>query len=162
MGFLWYIFRTISYSALCPSNPHDIQHKLLSFTSVRFFRMLHVERQQERDNIDHTLNLQRKKRSTRVLYQNSVSSLCEYVLIITIDKYHYLSILLCFIFISNFRIVLSWLNTLRPRQNDCHYADGIFKCIFLNEDLRIVNKISLKFVPKRPINNIPALVQIMT
>ena len=50
------------------------------------------------------------------------------------------------------------LNTLRPRQND---ADDIFKCIFLNENIWISIKISLKFVPKGPINNIPLLVQIM-
>ena len=53
------------------------------------------------------------------------------------------------------------LNTLRPRQNGRHFADDIFKCIFLNEDVWISIKISLKFVPKGPINNIPALVQIM-
>ena len=53
------------------------------------------------------------------------------------------------------------LNTLRPRQNGRHFADDIFKCIFLNENVWISIKISLKFVPKGPINNIPALVQIM-
>ena len=53
------------------------------------------------------------------------------------------------------------LNTLRPRQNGLHFADDIFKCIFLNENVWIPIKISLKFVPKRPVNNIPALVQIM-
>ena len=53
------------------------------------------------------------------------------------------------------------LNTLRPRQNGRHFADDIFKCIFLNENVWILIKISLKFVPKGPINNIPALVQIM-
>ena len=52
-------------------------------------------------------------------------------------------------------------NTLRPRQNGCHFADDIFKCIFLNENVWIPIKISLKFVPKGPINNIPALVLIM-
>ena len=35
------------------------------------------------------------------------------------------------------------------------------KCIFLNENLWILLKISLKFVPKGPINNIPSLVQVM-
>ena len=35
------------------------------------------------------------------------------------------------------------------------------KCIFLNENVWTPIKISLKFVPKSPINNIPALVQIM-
>ena len=53
------------------------------------------------------------------------------------------------------------VNTLRPRQNGCHFTDDIFKCIFLNENVWIPIKISLKFVPKGPINNIPALVQIM-
>ena len=36
-----------------------------------------------------------------------------------------------------------------------------FKCIFLNENVWILIKISLKFVPKGRINNIPSLVQIM-
>ena len=36
-----------------------------------------------------------------------------------------------------------------------------FKCIVLNEYVWSLNKISLKFVPKDLINNIPALVQIM-
>ena len=53
------------------------------------------------------------------------------------------------------------INTLRPRHNRCHFADDIFKCIFLNENVWITIKISLKFAPKGPINNIPALVQIM-
>ena len=53
------------------------------------------------------------------------------------------------------------LNTLRPRQNGRHFADDIFKYIFLNENVGIPIKISLKFVPKGRINNIPALVQIM-
>ena len=57
---------------------------------------------------------------------------------------------------------LLFINTLRPRQNRRHFADDIFKCIFLNENVWILIKISLKFVPKGSINNyIPALVQIM-
>ena len=55
----------------------------------------------------------------------------------------------------------SWVNTLRPRQNGRHFADDIFKWIFLNENVSIPIKIPMKFVPKCPINNIPALVQIM-
>ena len=54
-----------------------------------------------------------------------------------------------------------FFNTLRPRQNGCHFAEDILKCIFLNENVWIPIKISLKFVPKDPINNKPALVQIM-
>ena len=52
-------------------------------------------------------------------------------------------------------------NTLRPRQNGRHFPGDIFKCIFLNENAWIAIKISLKFVPKGPINKSLALVQIM-
>ena len=41
------------------------------------------------------------------------------------------------------------------------FADDIFKCIFVNDHVWFVIKIPLKFVPRGPINNIPALVQIM-
>ena len=40
-------------------------------------------------------------------------------------------------------------------------ADDIFKRIFLNENVRILIKISLKFVPKGPIDNKSALVREM-
>ena len=53
------------------------------------------------------------------------------------------------------------LNTLRPRQNGRHFADDTFKHIFMNENVRFSINISLKFVPKGLINNIPELVQIM-
>ena len=53
------------------------------------------------------------------------------------------------------------INSLRPRRNGCYNADDIFKCIFLKENVWIPTKISLKIVPKGPINNIPALVQKM-
>ena len=53
------------------------------------------------------------------------------------------------------------LNTLRPRQDGRHFPDDIFKCIFPNENAWLSIKISLKFVPKGPINNIPSLDQIM-
>ena len=53
------------------------------------------------------------------------------------------------------------VNTLRPRQDGRYFADDVLKCIFLNENVWISLKIPLKFVPRGPINNIPALVQIM-
>ena len=53
------------------------------------------------------------------------------------------------------------LNTMRLRQNGHHLPDDIFKCIFLNENVFVSIKISLKFVPKGPINDITALIQIM-
>ena len=52
-------------------------------------------------------------------------------------------------------------NTLRLRQNGRHFPDKIFKWIFLNENVWISINISLKFVPRGPINNIPTLVQVM-
>ena len=54
------------------------------------------------------------------------------------------------------------VNTSRLRQNGRHFADDVFKCIFLNENVWFSLDISLKFVPKVLINNIPTLVQIMT
>ena len=53
------------------------------------------------------------------------------------------------------------LNTLRPRQNGHYFADNTFKRILFKEHVIISIKVSMKFVPKVPINNIPALVQIM-
>ena len=53
-----------------------------------------------------------------------------------------------------------WLNTLRPRQNGRHFPDDISNSIFLNEKVWLI-EISRKFVPKSPIDNIPALVQMM-
>ena len=54
-----------------------------------------------------------------------------------------------------------WFNTLRPRHHGHYSTHYIFKCIFLNENVWISIKISLKVVPKGPITNIPALVQMM-
>ena len=54
-----------------------------------------------------------------------------------------------------------WVNTLRPRRSRRHFADDSFRYIFLNENIWISIKISLKFIAKSPINDIPALVQIM-
>ena len=53
------------------------------------------------------------------------------------------------------------INILRPKQNGRYFPDDICKCIFLNETVWISIKISLKFVPDGPINNIPAIVQMM-
>ena len=63
--------------------------------------------------------------------------------------------------VASIKLVRLSFNTLRPRQNGRHFPDDIFKLIFLNENVWIFIKISLKFVPNGPIDNIPALVQIM-
>ena len=58
-------------------------------------------------------------------------------------------------------LIVIAFNTLRARQDGRHFPEDILKWIFLNENLWISLKISLKFVPKVQIDNIPALVQIM-
>ena len=58
--------------------------------------------------------------------------------------------------------ITEWdINTLRYKQHYRHFIDDIFKCILFNENVWIPVKISLKFVPKGPINNIPVSVQVM-
>ena len=53
------------------------------------------------------------------------------------------------------------VNSLRPMQDGRHFADDIFKCIFINENVWVFIIISLKFIPKGPMNDVPALVQTM-
>ena len=62
----------------------------------------------------------------------------------------------------------TWLNTWRESINSppldkmaAILADDIFKGIFLNENDRILIQISLKFVPRGPVDNKWALVQVM-
>ena len=52
------------------------------------------------------------------------------------------------------------VDVLKPIQNSRYFADYIFRGIFMNENVWIAIETSLRFVPKGPINNIPALVQI--
>ena len=42
-------------------------------------------------------------------------------------------------------------------KNGRHFPYGIFKCIFVNPNVWILIKISLKFVPEAPINNYPSI-----
>ena len=50
------------------------------------------------------------------------------------------------------------LTHLPPGQNYRHFADDIFRCIFVNENFCILIEISLKCVTDGPIDNNPALV----
>ena len=56
------------------------------------------------------------------------------------------------------QLLLCSVNTQGPRENGPHFADDIFKCIFFKENVWIPIKISLKFVPNDPFNNVPVLV----
>ena len=51
-----------------------------------------------------------------------------------------------------------WNFNISPGHNGRHFSDDIFRCIFVNEKFSIVIKIPLKFVPKGPSGNNPALV----
>ena len=57
--------------------------------------------------------------------------------------------------------VLTHPPTPTPGQNGQHLAHDVFKCILLNENVCILNKNSLKFLPKILIDKLPALVQTM-
>ena len=47
-----------------------------------------------------------------------------------------------------------------PRGKNCrHFADDTFKCVLMNKNICII-RILLKYVPKGPIDNRPALVQV--
>ena len=46
-------------------------------------------------------------------------------------------------------------NSSAPGQNGHRFADDSFRCIFVNEKFCILIEISLKFVPKGPIDNNP-------
>ena len=52
-------------------------------------------------------------------------------------------------------------NIMRHRQDGRHFQGDIFKWIFFNENCCVLIHISLKYVPKGPIDNNLALVQIM-
>ena len=56
-------------------------------------------------------------------------------------------------------VVMCW--HIEAETNGRHFVDDIFKRIFFNENVWSSIKISLKFVPKGPINKILALFQIM-
>ena len=58
-------------------------------------------------------------------------------------------------------VILCTINSSPPGQNGRRFEDDIFRCIFMKEKFCILTKISLKFVPKGPIDNNPALVKIM-
>ena len=53
-------------------------------------------------------------------------------------------------------------NSYSPEQNDRHFEDDILRCISVKGNFCVLIKFVLKFVSKSPIDNYPALVQIMS
>ena len=54
--------------------------------------------------------------------------------------------------------ILKAFNSSPPGQDGRHFAEYIFICIFVNEKLCVLSKMSLKFVSKSPMDIYPALV----
>ena len=91
-------------------------------------------------------------------------TLCLFVLFFTMSNaimvnilaYNYCSfkIYWAFSFVSYIKhfYIIQFVNS-SPGQNGCHFVDDIFRCNFVNEKCCILIEISLKFVPKCPINN---------
>ena len=76
------------------------------------------------------------------------------------DKSQQNRVLACKYTVGNY--VCYWdINSSSPRQNGRHFTYDIFKCIFVNEKFCILIRISPKFVPKGPIDNKSASVQVM-
>ena len=48
--------------------------------------------------------------------------------------------------------ILVQINSYSPGQNGLHFADDIYKCIFVNENFYILLQITLMFVPKGAID----------
>ena len=63
--------------------------------------------------------------------------------------------------ISPMQAILCQFNSSPPEKMAVILADGNFKCIFLNGNDKITIRISLKFVSRSPIDNKPALVQVV-
>ena len=61
--------------------------------------------------------------------------------------------------VYSWALMFSWTrlitSTLRRGQDGRRFPDDIFKCIFLNENDKIPFQISMKFVPRSPIDNKP-------
>ena len=65
-----------------------------------------------------------------------------------------------YMFCRTRNMIKGYIKIMKLRQNGCHFADDIFKWIFLNENLWYSNEISLKYVPWGPFNNKLTLFQI--
>ena len=55
-------------------------------------------------------------------------------------------------------LITPLINSSSTGQNGRHFADDSLRCISVNENVCILIKISLRFVPDGPIDNSPALV----
>ena len=65
------------------------------------------------------------------------------------------------ILVDHWSTISSLFNSSPPGQNGRHFRDDIFYCNFMNGKFCTLIHISQKFVPKSPVGNMSALVQVM-
>ena len=133
--------------------------------------LLHISQKWNRENIDPILNTQNnlKLLSLWMSYGMWIASISVQLTLLLqhqivhfyINSWRGICASINWAPLVQITVSISCLNSLRQRKNRRHFADNVFKCNFLNENVWIPIKMSLKFVPKGPINNIPALVQKM-
>ena len=104
----------------------------------------------------HTFVRSKSRVGVHGTFQNTNGKIISYIAIVPTCLLDLISAMRVCVSASCHRI-----NTLRPRQDGRHFADDIFTCIFFNENCCILIKFSLKYVRRGPIDNNPALVQIM-
>ena len=88
----------------------------------------------------------RWRRNFRWFFNADIELNCE--MCPAVYFYHIMKQLIVFYSIKKHTDFTISINTLRPRQNGRHIAEDIFKCIFVNKNVRSPIKFSLKSVPK--------------
>ena len=101
-------------------------------------------------------------------WQSAGSRLVLILQTVTVTSYQALCLLMAYQHKFKHPYAVRWpivapiyVKTLKQRQSGWHFANNISKYIFFNKDIWCQIEISLKVVPKGPINTKPALFQIM-
>ena len=95
---------------------------------------------------------------TKQIHREVTGMTCWWINMACVKRYVFILEFMAYLYCLMYSTIV---NTLRPRQDGRHFADDIFTCIFDNENCCFYIKFSLKYVRKGPIDNNPALVQIM-
>ena len=88
-------------------------------------------------------------------YKTAIPGLCSWYILYHLKNNFFVD---CENIIQSTIKAIHYINSSPPGQNGRHFTDDIFGCIFVNEKFCISIKFSLKFVPKGPVDNNPALV----
>ena len=133
VGIYGWLFVGISFPFLTLASTTSVSYRIVIFQSVsRYVSSAYSYR-----CTDTTMNRFTPNRNVTVIGSN-------------VSKWNYIwkrNTLLC--------------NTSRQRENCQHFADNIFKCVSMNENLWVLDKFSLKYIPWGLVDNMAALVQII-